>query len=64
MLGFAIISKKELQTLKLSEKSLLAQSEQLLRERNEVQLRYELAQKELERYRPIRGEKGKFISKK
>ena len=63
MFGFVIIKKKELQALRLSEKSLHAQSEQLLRERNEAQLRLELAQKELQRYKPKRGEKGKFISK-
>lgn len=63
MFGFTVILKSELQSMKLSEKALLAQSEQLLRERNEAQLKMELIQMELVRYKPIKDEKGKFVKR-
>ena len=63
MFGFTVIRKNEIQVLKLSEKALLAQSEQLLKERNEAYLRYELIQKELERYKPVKGANGKFVKR-
>lgn len=63
MFGITVILESELQALKLSEKALLAQSEQLLRERNEAQLRMELIQMELVKYKPIKDEKGKFVKR-
>lgn len=64
MLGFTVIRKVDLQTLRLSEKSLLAQSEQLQRERKEFEMKLQLAQIELEKYKPVKGSNGKFIKKK
>lgn len=63
MFGFTVILKSELQSMKLSKKALLEKSEQLLRERNEAQLKMELIQMELIRYKPIKDEKGKFVKK-
>ena len=63
MFGFTIIRKKELQKLELREKALLIQVESIANERNEAQLRNEIAQKELERYRPRRDESGKFLKR-
>lgn len=63
MFGITVILKSDLHALKLSKKALLEKSEQLLRERNEAQLKMELLQMELIRYKPIKDEKGKFVKR-
>lgn len=63
MFGITVIRESELQKLKLSEKAIQAQSEQIKQERNEYKLKCELLQAELSHWKPERGEKGKFVKK-
>ena len=63
MFGITVIRKSELQKLRLSEKAMQAQSEQIKNERNEYKMKCELLQAELNTWKPQRGKKGKFVKK-
>jgi len=63
MFGITIVKRDEIQSLRLTKKALVEQSERLTRERNELKLRNELLQLELKKYKPLKGVDGKFVKR-
>jgi hypothetical protein len=63
MFGLSVIKSSELAELKASKSRLISAGKSLSEENESLKLRLDLAQLEINRYKPKHGENGRFVRK-